>query len=130
MYKSAKNIISQEYGHARNFITPNVIRIGKINKNIAYELSTGKGIFDLDLWGVSVVTYNPIDDTTDRHAIKSSCFSSNIFHPILSTSTTDAPHFSNKPATVDFPLPTPPVSPIIIILKIPKHLNSFLPQKH
>jgi len=77
MNKSAKQILYQEYGTARNFITDSVIRIGKINRNIAYELSTGKGIFDNnDLFGVSVVSYNPSEDTTDRHAIKSRCFAS------------------------------------------------------
>ena len=76
MNKSAKQILRQEYGTARNFMTDKVIRIGKINRNIAYELSTGKGIFDKSLFGVSVVSYNPSNDTTDRHAIKSRCFSS------------------------------------------------------
>ncbi len=74
--KSAGEIIMQEYGQARNFMTPRVLRLGKISRNIAFELSTGRGIFDPDshLFGVSVVTYNPETDTTDRHAVESKCF--------------------------------------------------------
>ena len=72
--KSAQEIIRQEYGTARNFMTPSVIKTGKINPNVAFELSTGTGFDHNQIYGVSVVQYDPDTDTTDRHAIESKCF--------------------------------------------------------
>lgn len=72
----AWQIIQREYGSSRNFMTPNVLRVGKINPNVAFELSTGRGIRDQTIFGVTVVRYYPESDTTDRNAIKSDCFQS------------------------------------------------------
>ena len=54
---SAQKAISHEYDGARNFITPQVIKYGKINRNLAFELSSGRGIFDDNtMYGVSIVS--------------------------------------------------------------------------
>ena len=76
MTKTAREILRMEYGTSPNFMTPTVLKVGMINPNVAYELSTGRGLFDQDLFGVSVVTYFPSTDTTDRHAIESKSFQS------------------------------------------------------
>ena len=55
---SAKDIIRKEYGKSKNFVTPDVLKYGKIKKNKAYELSGGRGIFSDNLYGVSVVSVN------------------------------------------------------------------------
>ena len=78
---NAGEILKMEYGTARNFMTPNVLEIGMIANNqnncIAFELSTGRGIFEgTQLFGVSVVEYDLITKKTDRHAVKSECFHS------------------------------------------------------
>ena len=58
--KSASWIISSRFKSNRNFITPNRVKLGKINKNVAYELSSGRSFMrdDGDLYGVSVVSVN------------------------------------------------------------------------
>lgn len=43
MKLTAKGIIQKQYGTSRNFITPNIVRYGKINRETAYELSSGEG---------------------------------------------------------------------------------------
>ena len=56
---SAREMIKKAYGSSKNFMTPNVISYGKIGKDVAYELSSGSGIFTPMLYGVSVVKENP-----------------------------------------------------------------------
>ena len=41
--KSAKEIFKIEYGNSKNFMTPNILKVGKINHNLAFELSRGTG---------------------------------------------------------------------------------------
>lgn len=74
--KTAKEIIRQEYKESKNFMTPTVIRFGKINKHMAYELSSGRGIYDQPIYGVSVVSYDPDTDTTKREHDLSDVFQS------------------------------------------------------
>ena len=74
---SAVDILHLEYGDSNNFMTPWIVRRGKITAEIVFELSTGSGFLDSGpLWGVSVVVYNPRSGLTDRHAVKSQCFNS------------------------------------------------------
>lgn len=61
---NAKDIVRLEYGDSKNFMTPEVIKYGKISKNLAYELSFGIGLCREDLYGVSVVEL--LDDGTTR----------------------------------------------------------------
>lgn len=63
---SARQIIKKEYGKSRNIMTPNVIRYGKISKNIAYELSSGRGIVNEQIYGVSVVEIDENGETIRR----------------------------------------------------------------
>lgn len=53
---SAYETINHEYKGGKNFITPHVIKFGKIHRNMAFELSSGQGFFgDGDIFGVTVV---------------------------------------------------------------------------
>ena len=56
---SAREIIKGTYGSSKNFMTPNIISYGKISSDIAYELSSGRGIFSDMMYGVSVARKNP-----------------------------------------------------------------------
>lgn len=40
---TARGIIQRQYGSSKNFMTPNVIKYGKVNQCTAYELSSGEG---------------------------------------------------------------------------------------
>lgn len=56
----ARTIIKHEYGDSKNFMTPHVIRMGKIAPHMAYELSWGDAMFleihpNGRMYGVSVV---------------------------------------------------------------------------
>lgn len=53
---NAREIIRKVYGSSKNFMTPDVIKYGKISKYTAFELSCGRGIFDNYIYGVSVAT--------------------------------------------------------------------------
>lgn len=48
---TARQIIRQEYGNSKNMITPNVIKLGKIDRETAYEISWGWGM-EPDHWTV------------------------------------------------------------------------------
>ena len=63
---TAKQIIRKEYGDGKNFMTPKVLSVGKAGTRRAWELSTGPGIFGDQIWGVSVVDYNPETEQTTR----------------------------------------------------------------
>ena len=69
---SAREIIKKEYGSSRNFITPKVLGYGKINKNMAYELSSGSGIYGGTIYGVSVVKLIKGGKTQRMHDLSSS----------------------------------------------------------
>ena len=72
---TAREIIKKEYGSAKNFMTPNIISYGKINKNIAYELAHGKGFnsdSDSDIYGVSVAEIDNKGNTKRRYILSSS----------------------------------------------------------
>lgn len=71
---NARQIIVKEYGKSRNFMTPRVIRYGKITRNRAYELSVGEGLVHEPIWGVSVVDYDPTNDKTARITDLGHCF--------------------------------------------------------
>ena len=57
---TASEIIRRKYKGNKNFMTPDKLKVGKINKNVAFELSTGSGLGHGNrLYGVSVVSANP-----------------------------------------------------------------------
>lgn len=70
---SARQIIRKEYGNSKNFVTPRILKYGKINKRMAYELSAGEGIDRKEIYGVSIAE---IDETgnTKRRTDLSNCF--------------------------------------------------------
>ena len=51
---SAREIIKKAYGTSKNFITPNIIKYGKISKTIAFELSSGSSMSGGTMYGVSI----------------------------------------------------------------------------
>lgn len=56
---TARDIFRIRYPEgSKNFMTPTIIRYGKISSNVAYELSSGRGIGDGPLYGVTVVKYD------------------------------------------------------------------------
>ena len=64
------------YHGATNFITPHIIERAMITPKIAYELSSGRGIMDNTIYGVTVLI---VDDRTGNieHSRKlSHCFHS------------------------------------------------------
>jgi hypothetical protein len=72
---SAREILRREYGDSRNFLTPHVLAVGKLNRETAYELSAGEGIEPgTKLYGVSVVRV--VDGATARDYDAATCFSS------------------------------------------------------
>jgi hypothetical protein len=73
---SAERIILKEYKGSRNFMTPRVLAYYKAGDNRGIELSTGTGLFDQDIWGVSVVDYDPATNTTERMIDVSGVFQS------------------------------------------------------
>jgi hypothetical protein len=74
MTRSAREIIKAEYGDSKNFITPYSIKTGKINKNLAYEISYGFGMDNNKLYGLTIV--EDIEGKTKRRYDLSGCFSS------------------------------------------------------
>ena len=62
---SASEIIRRKYKGQKNFMTPHKLKVAKINKNVAYELSTGSGLgHGNKLYGVSVVSAGKGGKTT------------------------------------------------------------------
>lgn len=63
---TARELLRLEYGRARNMMTPDVVRVGKLGRHAAYELATGTGLLPgSTLYGVSVVRQLE-DGTTER----------------------------------------------------------------
>ena len=75
---TAREMIKREYGTSKNFMTPDVLRRGKLHRAVAYELSGGGGFLtSIDrLFAVSVVAYNKEMDKTARCTDVSEVFSS------------------------------------------------------
>ena len=67
---TAREIIRKEYGSSRNFMTPHRVRVGKISKTIAFELSSGRGFCDhTTIWGVSFAEIKENGETVRRSDI-------------------------------------------------------------
>ena len=73
---TARDILKMEYGSSPNFMTPTVLRRGKIRSHIAYEISKGSGISGGTIYGLSLVEYDCNTDKTKRLTDKSGCFHS------------------------------------------------------
>lgn len=64
--KTAREILRMEYGASKNFMTPNILKMGKLNQNVAYELSQGRGFDNDNIYGVSLASYNQRKGKTRR----------------------------------------------------------------
>lgn len=73
---TAKQILTREYGDSKNFMTPTIESIGKISSNIAYEISSGLGMSNQKIYGLSIVEYDPETNTTKRGIGPAGCFQS------------------------------------------------------
>ncbi len=74
---TASEIIRRKYKGNKNFMTPNKLKVGKVNKNVAYELSSGSGLGQGNrLYGVRVVSANPKTLKTTKLYKKSKAFGS------------------------------------------------------
>lgn len=68
-YSQIANIFARTYNGAKNIMTPSVVTYGK-RGNLIYEISTGRGIRDEPIYGVTVLTV-----TGERVPAKSDLFS-------------------------------------------------------
>jgi hypothetical protein len=55
---TATEILNRAYKGNKNIMTPNVISIGKLDYHTAYELSTGRGMDNQEIFGVTIVKYD------------------------------------------------------------------------
>ena len=62
---TAREILHREYGDAPNFMTPDVLEVGKLHPCVAFEVSKGTGFEHEPIYGVSVVRLR-CDGTTKR----------------------------------------------------------------
>jgi len=69
-----KFVIKKHYNNRPNVITPLPLDYGYINNGIVYELSTGKGIFDTPLYGVTLVKI--LGDNTEAMFADNKCLHS------------------------------------------------------
>ena len=77
---SAREIFRKRYSQgAKNFMTPHIVGYGKINCNVAYELSSGRGFENDTIYGVTVLSFNPKKQTTrSLHDASKGGFSSKV----------------------------------------------------
>ena len=53
--KTAQNIFKMEYGDSKNFMTPEILKFGKIGSNLVFELSQGTDFENEKIYGVTIV---------------------------------------------------------------------------
>ena len=63
---TAREIIRREYSDSKNFMTPTILKRGKMCRNIAYELSQGTGLEHQPIFGVSIVMVDESNGKTER----------------------------------------------------------------
>ena len=56
---SASVIFRRKFKGRKNFMTPDREKMGKINKNVAFEIASGRGFSGGKMYGVTVVSVNP-----------------------------------------------------------------------
>lgn len=69
---SAREILRREYGTSKNFMTPEIIKTGKINRKTAYEISKGTGFKNEPVFGLTIVEI--INGETKGREDLSDCF--------------------------------------------------------
>lgn len=61
---AARELVRRELGDSKNFMTPTILRYGKLARNVAFELSRGDGFLrDGFMYGVSIVGETARGDT-------------------------------------------------------------------
>ena len=70
---SAREILRIEYGDSRNLMTDKIIKRGKINRNMAFELSVGNGMYNEKIYGLSIVEIIE-ENLTKRRTDLSDCY--------------------------------------------------------
>ena len=70
---NAIKILNKEYVNPKNLITPYILKIGKINKTMAFELSSGKFMNEM-IYGVTIVELIEKENKTIRRDDLSECF--------------------------------------------------------
>lgn len=78
---SADSILQQEYGGATNFMTPDVLEVGKVGplegeRIIVYEIAEGTSMEQQPIFGVTIVTYDTSTGETARRIEESDLFNS------------------------------------------------------
>jgi len=76
--KTAYEIMYMRYKGYPNLMTPEFCSIYKPRQNVAVELSKGKGISNQDIYGVTVVAYDPITNTCETIDSLSTLFESHM----------------------------------------------------
>ena len=65
---TASEIIRRKFKGNKNFMTPHKLKVGKLNSNVAFELSTGSGLgHGNTLYGVTVVSANKSGKTRQQY---------------------------------------------------------------
>ena len=79
MKLTASEIIRRKYKGNKNFMTPNKLKVGKLNPNVAFELSSGSGFSGAGsrMYGVSVVSANKSGRTKAQYDLSKSFGSRN-----------------------------------------------------
>jgi hypothetical protein len=74
MKLTASEILKKQYGRSKNFITPNKLKVGKLNSNVAFELSSGSGFSGAGsrVYGVSVVSAGKTGKTHPQYDLSKS----------------------------------------------------------
>ena len=68
--KPAGEIIEHEYGDSKNFMTPRVLKYGKISRTIAYEIAQGEGFEHETIYGISVAEWTGVKDHRGKYTIR------------------------------------------------------------
>ena len=71
----AYEIFKKEYGNSKNIMTQNVLEWVKVGNDLVVELSSGRGLENEPIFGVTVISYDK-DYNTTRERTLSQLFSS------------------------------------------------------
>jgi len=66
---TASEIIRKQFKGRKNFMSPNKLKIGKVNPNVAFELSSGRGFSGGTIYGVTIVSANKSGRTKSQYNI-------------------------------------------------------------
>ena len=77
MKLTASQILKRQYKGNKNFMTPNKIKVGKLNSNVVFELSSGRGLSGGMIYGVTIVSVNKSGKTQPQYNLSKSFPSKN-----------------------------------------------------